>query len=484
MFFFFSRALPKGTKRCESALHDRSNLSATRSAISGLENTLTPTRLSRASQIVPTVMLNLVLLLWIAIHVFTVNCKDLSSCQNDDCLRALSKYIAISSTSALTFCADRVATITSVRLPIPTDLARCGTSSLKINSACNCLMPTGISGTPSTELAGATVTVTETVVLLPTSTASLIKPKVFIVSLFTPEAAVWIEPLSLKINAASTVSALIHSRSFDLSSTYFLIAGIAGVNPECGTLGSVNFAKYLVQVGLSYEIDMRELPSNYSSGYVPLGASNPGQYPLFLYGTEVFELNSGLRDRAFTLAASRTLTDSADARAYRSRYPDSPANLPPRVIKGDTTTSDVFFHGKLLGDTFAQYTSLLTNGSGRYCMTAQEDNAILEAMLRGALANLVDFARIVSMRTGSNFDRPPPGITAAQELFHVQQGGFDISIQNIYVAGRPIVDDIIENWDSAYANGIPTTHYIGDILGSIKNQAFAPDIGSLYFQEG
>ena len=51
-----------------------------------------------------------------------------------------------------------------------------------------------------------------------------------------------------EINAATSVSALVFSGYFDLKKTYFLIAGIAGVNPEVATLGSVTFAKYAVQV--------------------------------------------------------------------------------------------------------------------------------------------------------------------------------------------------------------------------------------------
>ncbi len=42
--------------------------------------------------------------------------------------------------------------------------------------------------------------------------------------------------------------ALVLNPIFDLTKTYFFIAGIAGINPHCGTLGSVNFAEYVVQV--------------------------------------------------------------------------------------------------------------------------------------------------------------------------------------------------------------------------------------------
>ncbi|EEC00081.1 hypothetical protein MPER_00053 [Moniliophthora perniciosa FA553] len=35
-----------------------------------------------------------------------------------------------------------------------------------------------------------------------------------------------------EINAAATISALIYSSIFDLRQTYFLIAGISGINPQ------------------------------------------------------------------------------------------------------------------------------------------------------------------------------------------------------------------------------------------------------------
>lgn len=45
-----------------------------------------------------------------------------------------------------------------------------------------------------------------------------------------------------------------------------MIAGIAGISPKVGTLGSVTFAKYAVQVALQYEFDAREIPDNFTTG--------------------------------------------------------------------------------------------------------------------------------------------------------------------------------------------------------------------------
>ncbi|KAJ7695023.1 hypothetical protein B0H17DRAFT_1056085 [Mycena rosella] len=45
-------------------------------------------------------------------------------------------------------------------------------------------------------------------------------------------------------------------------------------------------------------------------------------------------------------------------------------------------------------------TRVFTNGSAEYCTTQQEDNATLNALMRGALFRLVDFARCAPRRTG------------------------------------------------------------------------------------
>lgn len=129
----------------------------------------------------------------------------------------------------------------------------------------------------------------------------VVKPKVFIISMFTPEADVWygipefdllalnitvpgFSPLfqdahctadgdvcqlttgESEINAATTVASLVRCPRFDLTETYFMIAGIAGVNPEVATIASVTFARYAVQVALQYEFDQLDLPSNYTTG--------------------------------------------------------------------------------------------------------------------------------------------------------------------------------------------------------------------------
>lgn len=177
--------------------------------------------------------------------------------------------------------------------------------------------------------------------------AYVVKPKVMIISMFSPEAEVWYgipefdilgvnitlpgaSPLfpyvhctvdgeicqvitgESEINAAVTIGSLVRSPRFDLTSTYFMVGGIAGGNPEVTTICAVTFAKYAVQVALQYEFDPREIPANFSTGYVPQGSTVPDEYPQSIYGTEVFELNENLQKMAASFAMNVTLVCAAD----------------------------------------------------------------------------------------------------------------------------------------------------------------------------
>ncbi|MCJ1314312.1 hypothetical protein MMC25_007993 [Agyrium rufum] len=346
-----------------------------------------------------------------------------------------------------------------------------------------------------------------------TEATTKITPKVFIIDMFPPEAEAWygIKEFNLleknitvpgfsplfpqvhctktedvcqlvtgesEINAASTISALMLSPKFNLKTSYFLIAGIAGVNPKYATIGSVTFARYAIQVALQYEIDAREKPANFSTGYFPQGAYAPNQYPGSIYGTEVFEVNVALRNKAIALAKTAKLADDADSKSYRSRYSTTPAfkkgTEPPGVEACDVATSDVYFSGDILGETFENTTKLFTNGSGIYCTTAQEDNATLEAMLRAAANKLVDFSRIMVMRTASDFDRPFAGEAVTENLLYATTGAFEISLTNIYRAGIKVVEGILNDWDKTYKKGVKPTNYIGDIFGTLGGK---PDFG-------
>ncbi|KAJ6595813.1 purine nucleoside permease [Mycena vulgaris] len=341
---------------------------------------------------------------------------------------------------------------------------------------------------------------------------AIIEPKVLIITMFDLEAAAWFNipefnilaqnitvpgfsPLypdvhctgdgsvcllttgQAEINAASTISSLLHSRCFNLTSTYFLVAGIAGVNPKLATIGAVTFAKYGVQVGLQYEFDAREIPADFATGYFPQGSTAPGQLPGSWDGTEVFEVNDALRQKAFGYAKLAKLNDTVEAQIARSLYSNSTSFAAgasaPVVVLCDTATSDTFWSGNLLGEAFENTTRVFTNGSAEYCTTQQEDNATLNALMRGALFHLVDFARVIIMRSASDFDRPFSGQSGVQNLLGPTPG-FEPSLQNLHLAGVKVVQGILYEWNTTFAQGITPTNYIGDVFGTLGG---TPDFG-------
>ena len=226
------------------------------------------------------------------------------------------------------------------------------------------------------------------------------------------------------------------------------------------------------------EFSQFDIPTNFTTGYIPLGAHSPQQYPTSIYGTEVIEFNKNLQHWAATQAKKAKLADSAAAKAYRANYGVSSAYAagaaPPAVYECDVATSDQYYSGDTLSEAMGNFTTLVTNGTGVYCTTAQEDNATGEALLRAALHKLVDFNRIIVMRTASDFDRPWPGEAATTNLWWAEQGAFEPSLKNIYNGGIEVVKGILSGWNSTFAAGMNATNYIGDIFGTLGG---TPDFG-------
>ena len=257
-------------------------------------------------------------------------------------------------------------------------------------------------------------------------------------------------------NAAASLMAVLYSGLFDLRQTYVIVSGIAGIDPLRGTIGSVAWARYVVDMGIAHEIDAREMPRGWRDGYFGVMTDGPGKLPTFDYRTELFQLDESLLQRALALSKTAKLEDSEDVRRYRAHYPKAPANAPPQVIECDTLAGDTWWVGERLGEHARDWTRLLTGGAGVYCTTQQEDNATLNALTRGAQSGLVDLKRVAVMRSGSDFDRQYPHQSAFEALRAQTslKGSIKISTENLAIAGMPVVDAIVAGWDQ-WQHGVP-----------------------------
>jgi purine nucleoside permease len=297
-------------------------------------------------------------------------------------------------------------------------------------------------------------------------------PKVLVVTMFPGETKPWLEneALPLKVtlpgltkanpdvacseaglcvlttgmgyaNAASSIASLVFGERFDLTKTYFIIAGIAGVDPTEGTLGSVHWARFAADAGLLYEIDADGAPPGWDAGLHAF--DNAREH----YGDIVYRLNEDLLQAAYRLSKNVELVDDDAAKAYRAKYPESAAAAPPKVTICDTISSDTWWFGKRLAAAMMAHAKDVAGGEAKPCTTQQEDNATLTALKRGADAGLIDFNRIAVVRAASDFDREPPGETAAGSIL-ARTGGYPIAVTNAYRAASALVHAIAADWET------------------------------------
>ena len=122
-------------------------------------------------------------------------------------------------------------------------------------------------------------------------------------------------------HAATTLMALGLDARFDFSKSYWLVAGIAGGDPEDVSLGTAAWAKWVVDGDLLYEIDAREIPEDWPYGLIPLGAKSPNDISTgWTVDNIVFPLNADLATWAFQLTRDHPVADHPELKAFRANF--------------------------------------------------------------------------------------------------------------------------------------------------------------------
>ncbi len=260
--------------------------------------------------------------------------------------------------------------------------------------------------------------------------------------------------------ASSAIMALGLDPRFDLTQAYWLVAGIAGMDPQDGTIGSAVWTRHLVDGDLAHEIDAREMPESWPTGYFPLFANGPqtdaGRPAV---NGEMYKLNTDLSEWAFNLTKSLKLMNTEAMDELRARYKNYPnAQSMPKVMIGDHLAASTFWHGKLLNDWANDWVSLWTKGEGNFMTSGMEDTGSYQAMIYLDRAGKADKNRFMVLRTASNFTMQPEGLTAAENLaMERENGGYAAmvpSLEAAYLVGSTVVNELIKNWDK-YQNQTP-----------------------------
>jgi len=250
--------------------------------------------------------------------------------------------------------------------------------------------------------------------------------------------------------AAASVMALGLDPRFDLAQASILITGVAGIDPNRGSLASVVLPQFVVDGDLCHEIDAREIPPDWPDGFVPIGKSTPYEQPVAQRFNDddciLFALNSARVAQAFQALEALELQDTPAIARRRALFsPAETAHRPPAILRGDELASSTFWHGRLLGERASRWVQYQSSNRATYAITTMEDAGILHSLQLLANADKVDWNRVLIVRAAANFDRPRNGLAAAQSLAETRvatDSAYLPALENAWRAGHRIIQTL------------------------------------------
>jgi purine nucleoside permease len=274
----------------------------------------------------------------------------------------------------------------------------------------------------------------------------------------------WGSPDTMLGGVAEQLMSLLLDPRFDFSKTYWLFTGISGVDPQLASVGSAAWSRWVVQGDTLREFDDREVSRDWPYGLFAIGANAPNTLPA---NTESFagftdtgklamsvKLNQSLAQWAYDRTKDVVIPDSPalqKARAAWKGYPN--AQKPPFVLMGETLGSVRYWHGPGRTQWARDWVKLWTGGKGRFAMTNMESQSLAGTMAIAAKQGLVDPARVLVLRTGSNPSMPPPGRSAVESV--ADEGAGQIAaFEANYRVGVPVVHELLTHWD-IYQDHVP-----------------------------
>lgn len=253
------------------------------------------------------------------------------------------------------------------------------------------------------------------------------------------------------INAGISTMALGLDPRFDLKQAYWLVAGIGGIDPAAGAIGSAVWVQHTIN-DTAQEIDLREAPKGWAYARYVSDTHGPGTlegaehdlgpdgpYPL------VFTLNPDLTQFAWRHSRDKAVAASDDMKRFGVRYGGAAAQ-PPSVLLGDSFASDIYWHGAIQTHYAEDWVKLLTHGAGRFMISDMEDSAVAEALWRLNRMGRASFDRLMILRTASNYTVQPPGETAIQSVLAPYPGGGKPAFEAAFRAGNAVLDALLATW--------------------------------------
>jgi purine nucleoside permease len=250
-------------------------------------------------------------------------------------------------------------------------------------------------------------------------------------------------------NATASIMALGVDPRFDLSKSYWLVAGIAGGDPLDVSLGTAAWSRNVVDGDLLYEIDAREIPADWPYGLLPLGAKRPNdKADGWTVDTVNFPLNAALAQWAYAITKDHPVADSAGIAQFRAQFKGyANAVRPPFVTLGESLASSTYWHGEKLNGWANDWVHLQAGAQRNFMMANMEDTGTLTALRRLSRSGLVDLQRVMVLRTASNYTMPPPGESAAWSTTAPYPEKGMPAIEAAYQIGNRVVQTLVRGWE-------------------------------------
>lgn len=253
-------------------------------------------------------------------------------------------------------------------------------------------------------------------------------------------------------NATASIMALGLDQRFDLSNAYWLIAGIAGGDPEDVSIGSGVWARHVVDGDLAYEIDAREMPAEWPYGFMPLGGYEPAKpgddvSTGWTVDTVTFAMNEPLVDWAYTLTKDIVLPSFAATNEFAKMFVDHPnASKPASITRGEHLSASTYWHGAKLNQWANDWVQVYTNAGRNFMTSGMEDSGTLTALHRLGRIDKVDPQRVLVLRTVSNFTVPPAGKTVMWSATADYPDDGVPALESAYRIGSVVVKELVANW--------------------------------------
>jgi len=253
--------------------------------------------------------------------------------------------------------------------------------------------------------------------------------------------------------ARGSVAALVLDPRFDFSRTYWIMAGIAGVDPKAASIGSAAWADWVVDGDPLFEIDDREKPADWPWGLYAFGADGPSRKGRAddMSGM-AWRLDPGLVQWAYGLTKDVALVDNDQLHKLRPRFAsEAQAQTPPRVFVGASLGSVRFWHGQRRTEWARDWVKTWTDGQGVFAMSAGEEQSILDVLTVNAKEGRVDARRVLILRTASNYSREGDG---EPQMVEFAPGGSEAAFEAAYRVGAPVVKALVAGWPT-YGTSLP-----------------------------